>query len=157
MPIGVGGVGAPARGRRAWRVEGEIRCRQAGHGHGLQGNGVRSVIGDDHPHARLGHVTSHHRVIGKQGGGEVDQVMAAAGRRKIGDRVSSEAGVEDEAIRAKIAKKKIVVRPAVKDIGAAIAEEEIGPLRADQHVVAVEAPESIGAGVAREGVVEGRA
>ena len=47
--------------------------------------------------------------------------MAAAGRREISDRVLSEAGVEDEAIRPKIAIENIVVQAAVEDIGGAIA------------------------------------
>ena len=98
----------------------------------FKSDAVRSVIGDDHPGGRLGHVALHRRVIGKQGGGEIDHVVAAAGRREIGDRVLSEAGVEDEAVRPEIAVENVVVQAAVEDVGAVAAEEYIRALGPDR-------------------------
>ena len=119
-------------------VEVEVGCGEAGQFHAYQGDGVGPIIGDHHRRADLGHVAAERSIVGEERGGEIDDVVAAAGRREVGDGIGSETGVEIEGIRAQVAGEAVRSRPSV------------------QNIVPTQAGKDIGAGAAGEGIVVGR-
>src|SRR5262245_3465160 len=116
-------------------------------------------IGADLEHQRA-RVARDHHVVGRDAGGEADDVRAGRVRVEVVEAVAAEARREEIQIPRRHAGVAVVVelvaaRAAVVHVIADLAGEEVAVVAAFQHIVARAAEQAVPAGAAGEVVVPG--